>query len=592
MSVVAHTGNLGKYRLIAELGQGGMADVYLAISTGVAGSQKLVVIKVLRERIAQEQEFVEMFLDEGRLAMRLNHSNVVQTFEVGESEGHHFIVMEYLDGLSLNSLLRATRSRGLKFSTAMHLRVLSDMLSGLDYAHDAEDFDGTPLNIVHRDVTPHNTFVTYDGQVKVVDFGIAKAVRSTIETTTGVIKGKISYMSPEQSRSEPVDRRSDLFAVGIMLWEALTGQRFWKDLSDMTVLQRLMMSQPAPSPRQVNPALSDLAEAVCAKALAPRPADRYGTAAELQADIEALLREMGQGHVTSRAVGRHISAFFAETRAKTKALIEAQMRLGPEGPASSPGGRPTLPLLQTTLSLVPDGGPTPSGGQNAMLATGSGSLAGVRRRPWALATVIGVALAVGAGGAIYRARQRGPAGGERGADRGPVGEAVAAASAAAGGEVPAPRPDAEQVSVRLSATPPEAKLFLDDRPLKTNPYEGKLARDGAPHTLRAEAPGFQPKVLEVSLASDVVLDVELGRAAKPGDARDERRVSSARPVRGGGPRAPSAAPPPPAAPAAASAAPAAPSAAPQGGAIVLPKAPGFRPIVIDSTDPWKREKPQ
>jgi eukaryotic-like serine/threonine-protein kinase len=169
MSVVAHS--TGKYRLIAELGQGGMADVYLAVSTGMAGSQKLMVVKLLRERMVQDEDYVEMFLDEGRLAMRLNHANVVQTFEVGVSGNRHFIVMEYLEGLSLNNIVRAAKRQGLSFGLGMHLRVLSDLLSGLDYAHNAQDFDGTPLGIVHRDITPHNTFVTYDGHVKVLDFG-------------------------------------------------------------------------------------------------------------------------------------------------------------------------------------------------------------------------------------------------------------------------------------------------------------------------------------------------------------------------------------------------------------------------------------
>ncbi len=571
MSVVAHRANLGKYRLIAELGQGGMADVYLAVSTGLAGSQKLVVIKQLRQRMIQDDESVGMFLDEGRLAVRLNHPNVVQTFEVGVSEGRHFIVMEYLEGLALNSILRAMRASGAEgLGAAMHLRVLSDMLSGLHYAHESEDYDGTPLKIVHRDITPHNTFVTYDGQTKVVDFGIAKAIRSSTTTTTGVIKGKISYMSPEQSRSEPIDRRSDLYAVGIMLWEAVTGTRFWKGLADMTILQRLMTNQPAPSPREIKPELSDLVVSVCARALAARAEDRYSTAAELQAGVESILEEMGQRHITSRDVGRHVSEFFAETRVKTKALIEAQMRLPPEDVAVLPEIR-TQPFGQTTLTPSGDSGRTPSGSAGMRSEYGGGvSARGGRLRVVGL--LFGASLLAGAGGAVVFMRE----------PRGPAAAAPKAEPVAAGAEG-ASKAAAEQVSVRFSAQPAEAKLYLDDQPLRGNPFEGKVPRDGGAHTLRAEAPGYQAKAQPVSLSGDAALEVELGRAPKATEAREVRREVRAGSGRPSGRAAKGAA-------GGAAAVGAAPTAeAAQGGSIVLPKQPpGGRSIVIDTSDPWKQ----
>ena len=216
----------GRYRLIAELGRGGMATVFLAVTEGAMGINfnKLVVLKRLREHVADDPEFVTMLMDEARIAARLNHPNVVQTLEVDKAEGEPFLAMEYLDGQPLHRILSRDRAT---FPLAMFLAVLADVLSGLHHAHELADFDGTPLNIVHRDVTPHNVFVTYNGQVKVVDFGIAKAEGRASETKHGVVKGKVSYMAPEQARSGMLDRRTDVFAVGVMLFEACTRRRMW-----------------------------------------------------------------------------------------------------------------------------------------------------------------------------------------------------------------------------------------------------------------------------------------------------------------------------------------------------------------------------
>ena len=190
----------GRYRLIAELGQGGMATVYLAVSVGTPGFRKLAVVKLLRPEIAVDQEFVQMFLDEARLCARLSHPNIVQTYDVGVDEVGHLMAMEYLDGVSLHAAASKLGKTGGPLTFSMQARVLLDVLEGLRYAHELKDYDGRSLDIVHRDVTPHNIFVTFDGQVKLLDFGIAKAATSSVKTATGVIKGKLTYMAPEQAR--------------------------------------------------------------------------------------------------------------------------------------------------------------------------------------------------------------------------------------------------------------------------------------------------------------------------------------------------------------------------------------------------------
>ena len=239
--------SFGKYRLIAELGHGGMADVFLAVQAGPAGSnfRKLSVIKRLRQNLVEEPEFVEMLIDEARIAARLNHPNVVQTNEVGEFGTQYFIAMEYLDGQPLHRIQRRSAQR-VKDGKPPALRpehqivILMDALAGLHHAHELADYDGSPLQIVHRDVTPQNIFVTYEGQVKVVDFGIAKAAGRASETRQGVVKGKIRYMAPEQAIGGTVDCRADTFAMGILLWEVVTGQRLWKDFDDLEIVRQLI----------------------------------------------------------------------------------------------------------------------------------------------------------------------------------------------------------------------------------------------------------------------------------------------------------------------------------------------------------------
>src|SRR4051794_19400998 len=256
-----------------------MAEVYLAVVRGPAGFNKLVVIKQIRPQLADDPEFLGMFLDEARLAARLSHPNVVQTNEVGQEGNRYFIAMEYLEGQALNRLAYRLQ-KGDGFSLSMHVKVLIDALGGLHHAHELVDYNGSPLGVVHRDVTPHNVFVTYDGHVKVVDFGIAKALNSSVETRTGVLKGKISYMAPEQAQGERVDRRADIFSVGVMLWEAATGKRLWKGVPDIPILQRLLSGE-IPKPRTVRPEVPERLEAIIMKALAHRREDRYANAVDL-----------------------------------------------------------------------------------------------------------------------------------------------------------------------------------------------------------------------------------------------------------------------------------------------------------------------
>ena len=300
-----------------------MAVVYLAASQGPRGFSKLVVVKELKEEFTHDPEFTSMFVDEARLAARLNHPNIVQTYEVEEQQGHFFIVMEYLEGQPLSQ----TRSRLARLGATLRdhqVRVLCDVLEALHHAHELADYDGKPLNVVHRDVSPHNVIITYDGVAKLVDFGIAKASDQSSQTRTGVIKGKLAYMSPEQAFGKPVDRRADIFAVGVILWEAITGRRMWKGNAEGAIAHRLSVGD-IPKITEYVPEPPPVLKAICERALAPRSADRYPTAAAMRVDLERYLAMLAQ-KPTARDLGGLVGQAFAEERARIAALIEEQMR--------------------------------------------------------------------------------------------------------------------------------------------------------------------------------------------------------------------------------------------------------------------------
>jgi serine/threonine protein kinase len=281
---------LGKYEIIRPIATGGMAEIYLARVTGIEGFEKLVVIKRILPHLAEQPEVVRMFLDEVRLAATLHHTNVVQVFDVGAVEGDYFFAMEYLHGEDVSGLMRTLSAAGRGLPLEHALTIMMNVCAGLHYAHEKRGFDGQPLGIVHRDVSPQNVFVTYDGGVKVVDFGIAKAATRSTSTEYGTLKGKIRYMSPEQARSEAVDRRSDIFAAGILLWELTTNRRLFHGRSEFDVL-KMIVEQDAPPPSSVAPGYPPELEVIVQRALARRPADRYATAEELQADLEDFARE-------------------------------------------------------------------------------------------------------------------------------------------------------------------------------------------------------------------------------------------------------------------------------------------------------------
>jgi eukaryotic-like serine/threonine-protein kinase len=313
---------LGRYDLIAQLGSGGMADVFLGVARKPGGFNKLVVLKVLRAQYAHDVEFSKMFFDEARLSARFNHPNVVQTFEVEEDQGRHFLVMEYLEGQPLAAL---ENGGGPEMPLPAAVRVLCDVLSALHYAHELCDHDGQPIGIVHRDVSPQNVFVTYDGPAKLLDFGVAKARNALSQTQDGAIKGKVRYMAPEQVRGDPVDRRADVFAAGILLWRAATGKKLWDGYDQLTIMHRLDNREPVPAPHTVRPDVPKIVDELCSKALALDADDRFQSAAEFSTALEEYLHAAG-ALGSHRTVARFLESRFAAERAAFRAFVDERVR--------------------------------------------------------------------------------------------------------------------------------------------------------------------------------------------------------------------------------------------------------------------------
>jgi eukaryotic-like serine/threonine-protein kinase len=282
-----------RYQRLMPLGSGGMANVHLSLALGQSGFKRLVVVKSVREELVADPAMRQMFLAEARISARLNHPNVVQVSEVMETPEGVMLVMEYLDGLALSA---AYRNAGDLLTLAMRLRVLCDVLAGLHYAHELVDYHGTPLGVVHRDVSPQNVLLTFDGRVKLLDFGIAKVTSAPDRTRTGVIKGRIAYMPIEQLTGKAVDRRTDVFAVGCLLWEAAANTRMWGKLTEPQIVREQLRGN---IPRLSAHAEVDAElERIVSKATAHMPVDRYASAEQLR------LTAPNSSGSSSRAISR------------------------------------------------------------------------------------------------------------------------------------------------------------------------------------------------------------------------------------------------------------------------------------------------
>jgi eukaryotic-like serine/threonine-protein kinase len=317
---------LERYEILAKLAAGGMATVYVARVSAVAGFERLVAIKVLHSNLAHEDEFIRMFLDEARLAASIRHPNVVPTIDVSDAKEAgcgYFIVMEYIEGDHLGALMSSVHKANERLALPVVLRMIADALGGLGAAHALRDDAGRTLNLVHRDVSPHNIMVGRDGVVRLTDFGVAKAEDRLTHTRDGQVKGKLAYMAPEQAVNGATDARSDLFSVGVILWECVTGQRLFRADTTAGTLNKLLREPIAP-PSSIDPALAPL-DSLLERALAREPDQRFQTADDFARAIEEVAPAIG-GLASLRGVARTVKQHAAAKLKRDKKLVDDALR--------------------------------------------------------------------------------------------------------------------------------------------------------------------------------------------------------------------------------------------------------------------------
>jgi serine/threonine-protein kinase len=330
-----------------------MATVHLGRALGVGGFERFVAIKVMHAHLAEEPEFVAMFLDEGRLAARIRHPNVVGTIDIQQDEQGLFLVMDYVDGPSLQKVLRAVfKKHGGPPPLDVALRIFADALAGLHAAHELRGGDGEPLHLVHRDVSPQNILISVDGIAQITDFGVARAESRLQTTRAGVVKGKVCYMAPEQIRSEPIDRRTDIYAAGALLWELLTGQRLIRGDNDGAMMEQILRGH-LPTPHEVTPTVPEALSAVAMRALAASPADRFPTAAELADALEAAAAREGVAIATPRVVSAFIKGLGFES-ADSGVLPSASKSLDVPAPVTRREQQPVSAATAAPAGHVPD----------------------------------------------------------------------------------------------------------------------------------------------------------------------------------------------------------------------------------------------
>ncbi len=371
--------HFGKYLLLDRINVGGMAEVFKAKAFGVEGFERLVAVKRILPNIAEDEEFITMFIDEAKIAVQLSHANIAQIFDLGRVDDSYFIALELVQGKDLRAMFDTCRNKPQlnAGSTAMPIAqacfIIMKACEGLDYAHNKRDASGQELHLVHRDVSPQNILISYEGEVKLIDFGIAKAAGKASKTQQGILKGKFGYMSPEQVRGLPLDRRSDVFSVGILLYELLTGERLFVGESDFSTLEKVRNVEILP-PSTYNRKINDELERIVMKALAKDVDDRYQNAIDVHDDLQAYMYSAGEFYSRKDLAAWMKKIYAADIEAEV-AKLESYRAM--TVPTPSPAlGSPIVPpppprrsssqqmaAIPQSTPLVPPPAPQPSRGR-------------------------------------------------------------------------------------------------------------------------------------------------------------------------------------------------------------------------------------
>ncbi len=467
---------LGQYVLGPRLGAGGTASVYLARKTADSGGdERLVGLKIIHDHLLEEADFVRMFVDEANLVRRMSHPNVVEVFEFGQEGESLYLAMEYLHGQPLSRLFERLVEQQQRLPFDLVMWIGARVADGLSHAHRLTDEDGNPLDVIHRDVSPQNVFVTYDGQVKLIDFGIAKAAGRLAKTTLGRIKGKFSYMAPEQVLGNDFDQRADLFALGATLYELTVGVRLFAGDDQTDTLQKLLFEK-IPDPAEQAPDVPPELSAIIRHALAAEPQDRYESADRIARDLDTVLATRGMTNGQPALAHLMTSSFAQEMRDRTKAIQQLRgVRLPGE-----PDAR------ESSVRLTDDLG-TPDG----LTAIQPVEVATRRRTSWWIAGGVAslVAAAAGVTALVYLRRP----------DPVPVVE-------------PAPKP----VTLDIKVQPPvEAKITVGGKVVEARPPRVDVRKGEQPLLVKVEADGYETARVEATPDRDQLVVVPLVKKAAP-----------------------------------------------------------------------------
>ncbi len=480
--------SMGRYEVTARLAAGGMAEILLGRLTGPSGFERAVVIKRIHPHLALSVDFREMFLDEARIAARIHHPNVAQVHELGQDGDELFLVMEYVAGESCSGLQRRALVRKQPLPAALALHIVAEACAGLHAAHELVGTDGEPLSLIHRDISPENILVAYDGSAKLLDFGVAKAANRIAQTEAGVVKGKFAYMSPEQSRGEALDRRSDIFSLGVVLYELLAARRLFRRENQPATLKALWSLDIVP-PSTHDATLPPEVDEVCLRALSRDPVGRFPSAAEMRAALLTAARGLQGPAAAEQALAAYMAELFDDRIAAKKAMLRHVSHGSDvtEVPAAEADSGVELPTVEGASLPARVETPPPGG----------------RRR-----AAFGVAAVVAAAGAGYFASTLGGA-----EPKSPA--AAAAASAESAPSAPtataSSAPAAKTVSIEVSSQPPGAVVKIGGRERGTTPVDVSLPRSDDKIVLVLERTGHRAVSEEVVPDRDQRIKLTLPR---------------------------------------------------------------------------------
>jgi serine/threonine protein kinase len=530
----------GKYKLVGHLGGGAISEVSIARAEAGSTGPELVVIKRLKLGTDADADLLTQFAGEARVSLRLKHPNIVNALAGSEDAGGPFIVFEYLEGQTLGRIRGRASKRPGGLPRAFALHVITLITTGLANAHAALGDDGKPLRVVHRDVSPDNIMVTYDGETKLIDFSVATANAASLARRAGATKGNIAYMAPEQGKSAVnIDGRADVFAVGLVLWELLTGKRMWEGMSEADILARLAEDKPLPTLRSVVPDMPEEIDAICVTALAKVRDDRFDSAVELREAIEKATKKLGL-EMTASAIGAFVTTLFEDEREKTRTMVADAVASPAESVQSLPSFRPPAPDSSGLLPAVASDPPLPVDAPPVRV-----QVIEIEKpsRDLRFQLLVGGAVLIAfAGVAVVALTQK---------DSKANDELAGVPRRGRPPEVVAPEPvmpavvEPEEIMIEISVTPPTAQLTVDGVKAPSSLFRRKVVRGKYVHDVHAEAPGYEPRTAKLVFDRERTFEIAL---------TPKRQIFVA-------PRPPAAPPPAPAPKPAPEAAPASPDPA-------------------------------